>query len=127
MSENNGNPRFNFRKMGYRDESQMSILALKIQHVSKQVDACSANGDIDILIEELEDLERKSLHLMVKLVSYLPDDYLIEGVDGLEIDYDDPEKILDVVNWGSMTQLGLDIAAAKYHDHIGEYLGINIT
>ena len=113
MSAQNGNAEFNFRKMGYRDEAKMTALALKINHAMKKVDACEANEDIDVLIEDLVELERKTLHLMVKLISYLPEDYLILGTDESEIDYDDPENIMDVVNWGSMTQLGLDIAVAR--------------
>ena len=113
MSKKNGSPQFNFRKMGYRDESQMSRLTIKIAHMEKQIAACDANDDIDTLIDTVADLERQGLHLMIKIVEYLPEDYLLEGVDESEVDYNNPDSLLDVMRFGSMTLLGQDIAEAR--------------
>ena len=120
MSKKNGTtraesdaPQFNFRKMGYRDESKMARFSVQMAHLEKRIQACAANDDINSLLDELSELEEKSLTLMIAVVAYLPEDYLIEGVASEDVNYDDPSDVLDNMRFGSLDSLALDIAESR--------------
>ena len=113
MSDKNGTPHFNFRKMGYRDESKISILSQKMGHIQKQISASKATDDITPLLDALGDAEEQGYGIMLGIVSYLPDDYLREGVIESDIDYSKPSEIMDVLRYGVIEQLAEDIAKAK--------------
>jgi len=113
MTNKNGAPEFNFRKMGYRDEAKMSALRIRMAHLDKRIQASKPTDDIDALIEELSAVEEESLQLMVRVVTYLPEDYVIEGVDPESINYDNPEKVIDAMRFASMNLLAQDLAFAR--------------
>jgi hypothetical protein len=113
MTHKNGSAQFDFRKASYRDEAQMSILRVKMNHIEKRIAACDADGDIDALLEELKVIEEKVLTSMIKIVTYLPEDYIKEGVIEDDIDYSDPSAVIDVIRFGAMDRLGQDIGEAR--------------
>ena len=113
MSKDNGKPRFNFRKRSMADELEAQRIAMRMQHVGGQIDACKPTEDIEPLIEKMAGLQRESLRLTVGVVEYLPLEYLKNGVKPDDVDYDDINSIMDNLAFAMSEKLAYDLREAK--------------
>jgi hypothetical protein len=113
MSKDNGKPRFNFRLMSYADEQNAQMLAIRIQQLGKQIDACEVDTDIEPLIEKYQALSTQSLQLSLGVVEYLPERYLKQGIKPDDVDYTSIDSLMQCVASGMMDKLALDIQDAR--------------
>lgn len=113
MSKKNGTPQFNFRKMGYTYESKMTRIQSELQHLQKQLQNLPPEQEPTVILDQIDVKEREALASMLPIVTYLPEDYLIEGKTSDDINFDDVDSIFDAMCFGAMDRLALAMAQAR--------------
>jgi hypothetical protein len=113
MSKKNGKPLFNFRKMSFNQDIQLDRLRMHIMRQTKKLDNDLDDETFEALVDDIENKNRDVIRIISGVVEYLPDEYLIEGKTSDDVDFDDPDSIMNHACTGAFDRLTVDLAQAK--------------